>query len=68
MIMSKKQRVITVISSLNSATELPIMKEISEKGWIVSQISTSSFDANTLKGQSHTKPSLAVTLLLEKEE
>jgi len=66
--MSKKQRVITVITALDRATELPIMKEISENGWIVTQVSTSSFDANTTKSQSHTKPSLAVTLILEKEE
>jgi len=66
--MVTKQKVITVISSLERATKVPVVDELAKEGWIIKQVSTSSFDANKSKTIAFTKPSLAITLLLEKEE
>ncbi|MFV0468910.1 MAG: hypothetical protein ACK5MK_08305 [Dysgonomonas sp.] len=63
----KKQRVITVISDLAGASDLPVVAKLAEDGWVVKQISTASFDAQKSKEMNFSKPSLAVTILFEKD-
>ena len=63
----KKQRLITVISPLSAATEPPIVAKLAIEGWGVKQISTASFDAQKVKDHRSSNPSLAITILFEKD-
>lgn len=65
--MSIKQKVITVMSDLSVASEVPAVEKYAELGWFVKQISTTAFEKRNAIDDRKLNHHVAITLLLEKE-